>query len=177
MADFMFRNLLILVLAAVVFWFAADVLLYEQKSSQEAGVVQPAQQQAELEQIVPPPLDEPSKRVADISVHTVEELELLFARVEQLLGRPRSEGEAPLISLVLHGPEIEFFAVRNYDQYKDIVDHAAKLAALGAVDIAICQTQMKHLGISPDEIPSFLRQVPYGPDEVERLIDSGFVYM
>jgi hypothetical protein len=26
-------------------------------------------------------------------------------------------------------------------------------------------------------VPSFLRQVPYGPGEVERLIESGFVYM
>ena len=173
----MLRNLIILILVAAVFWLAADALLYKQKPSRDTAALQPAQEQTELEPIVPPATGESGNRVADVSVHTVEELEILLARVEQLLDRPRSEGEEPLIALVLHGPEIEFFAVRNYDKYKDVVDHAAKLAALGAVDIAVCQTQMKNLGIGVDEIPSFLRQVPYGPDEVKQLIDRGFVYM
>jgi hypothetical protein len=58
-----------------------------------------------------------------------------------------------------------------------VVDRAAKLAALGAVDISICQTQMSNYGIAPEQVPSFLRQVPFGPDEVDRLVDQGFVYM
>jgi intracellular sulfur oxidation DsrE/DsrF family protein len=110
-------------------------------------------------------------------VHTVEELERLFSRVEQVLDRPRSGGEQALIALVLHGPEVEFFALKNYTNYKTVVDRAAKLAALGAVDISICQTQMRNYGIAPDEVPSFLHQVPFGPDEVQRLIGEGYVYM
>jgi hypothetical protein len=34
---------------------------------------------------------------------------------------------------------------------------------------------MRHLGIAPDQVPSFLHQVPYGPGEVERLLERGFV--
>jgi intracellular sulfur oxidation DsrE/DsrF family protein len=45
------------------------------------------------------------------------------------------------------------------------------------VDISICQTQMRNYGLSADEVPSFLRQVPYGPGEVRKLLDEGFVYM
>ncbi len=119
----------------------------------------------------------PAGYVADIAVHTPDELRLLFDRVEETLERPRSSSEPPLISLVLHGPEVEFFAFRNYDKYRDIVDRAAKLAALGAVDISICRTQMKSRGIAPDQVPAFLRQVPYGPGEVERLVGKGYVYM
>ena len=119
----------------------------------------------------------PAGFVADISLHTEAELETLLGRVEQLLERPRKSGEAPLVSLVLHGPEVEFFALKNYPQYRGVVDHAAKLAALGAVDISICQTQMRTRGIGEDEVPGFLRQVPYGPQEVQRLLDSGYVYM
>jgi len=126
---------------------------------------------------VPLPDSETPNRVADISVHSVAEMEQLFTRVEQVLDRPRSDGEQPLISLVLHGPEVEFFALKNYTQYKSIVDRAAKLAALGAVTISICRTQMSNYGIAPDGVPGFLHQVPFGPDEVERLVNEGYVYM
>jgi intracellular sulfur oxidation DsrE/DsrF family protein len=169
----MLRKLVILIFVTAVFWLAVTLLLNEQRqSAQQDGALQP-----ELEPIVPHSVETQSNRVADISVHTPEELEILFERVEQLLDRPRTGNETPLVNLVLHGPEVEFFAIKNYDKYKAIVDHAAKLAALGAVDISICQTQMRSLGIATDEVPSFLRQVPFGPGEVESLIEKGFVYM
>ena len=169
----MLRNLLILVFAAVVFWFVADVMLNRGEQSPEITVaLQPV-----LEPIVPPPVVQTPNWVADISVHTEQELDILFTRVEQLLDRPRSSNEAPLVSIVLHGPEVEFFAVQNYAKYKGIVDRAAKLAALGAVDISICQTQMRNRGITSDQIPAFLRQVPYGPGEVESLLERGYVSM
>lgn len=169
----MLRKLLILVLVTAVFWIAVHLLLNEQRQkTEQAGVPQ-----TQMEPIVPGTVDKPAYRVADISVHTQQELMLLFDRVEELLERPRTGDETALLNLVLHGPEVEFFAVRNYAQYKTVVDRAAKLAALGAVDISICQTQMRNLGIATDEVPSFLRQVPFGPEEVERLIDRGYVYM
>ncbi|HHJ13056.1 MAG TPA: hypothetical protein ENJ79_01580 [Gammaproteobacteria bacterium] len=122
----------------------------------------------------PPPAE---AYYADVSVHTEKELELLFDRVEAVLDRPRGEGEPPLVSLVLHGPEVEFFALKNYPRYKSLVDRAARLAALGAVDLAICQTRMRQYGIGPDEVPAFLRQVPYGPGEIERLRGLGRLSM
>jgi len=175
----MLRNLLILVFAAGVFWLAADVLLNsEQQPSETTAVLQPDLEPiVPLEPIAPAPLEESLNLVADISVHTEQELDILFDRVEQLFDRPRSKNEGPLVSIVLHGPEVEFFAVQNYEKYKGVVDRAAKLAALGAVDISICQTQMQSLGITTDQVPSFLRQVLYGPGEVERLLTDGYVSM
>lgn len=164
----MLRNLILLLAVLAAFWLAAETLLQGDRG-------QPAQ--APAGDIVPIPQQVEPDRVVDISVHSVPELENLFERVEQLLGRPRSNEEAPLISLVLHGPEVEFFALKNYQQYKPIVDRAAKLAALGAVEISICQTRMRKLGIEPDGVPGFLNQVPFGPGEVERLLSEGYVYM
>jgi len=161
-----------LALAVALFWLAAEYLLPQ---ADQTGP-RPAAVEVVPESIAPE-RQPAANLLADISLHSVEELELLFDRVEQLLERPLSEGEQPLVSLVLHGPEVEFFALKNYRQYKQVVDRAAKLAALGAVDISICQTQMKNFGIAPDDVPSFLRQVPYGPGEVKRLLDEGFVYM
>jgi intracellular sulfur oxidation DsrE/DsrF family protein len=164
----MLRQVVILTVAALLLWIVADLALLQPSDTAPApqsGV--PA----------PPPGEAPAGFVADISLHTEAELETLLDRVEQLLERPRTSGEAPLVSLVLHGPEVEFFALKNYPQYRGVVDHAAKLAALGAVDISICQTQMRTRGIGEDEVPGFLRQVPYGPGELQRLLDSGYVYM
>ena len=131
--------------------------------------------------VLPPP-DTPlpgagsGRTVLDISVHTLAELEVLFERAGELVMKPRSSGEEASIVLVLHGPEVDFFSIRNYDKYKDIVDEAARLDAFDVVDIRICQTMMDARGIGPDDIPSFIEQVPYGPGEVERLVEDGYLY-
>lgn len=169
----MVRNLVLLILAAAVFWLAVQLLLREQQQVGQAPAVVTQAPGA----IVPLPGQSQPNRVADISAHSVDELQTLFDRVEELLDRPRSGEEAPLISLVLHGPEIEYFALKNYAQYKLVVDRAAKLAALGVVQINICQTKMRQLGIASDEVPAFLNQVPFGPAEVEQLVTDGYVYM
>jgi len=173
----MWRNLVIFILVVLAFWYGAVFLTAPQP--QRAGVDKAiAPQRLELEPIVPPEADMlPDLQYADIVVHTTEALELLFDRVEAVLDRPRRQGEAPIISLVLHGPEVEFFALENYERYRSLVDRAARLAAFGAVEISICQTQMRKRGIGTDEVPAFLRQVPYGPDKIKRLRKQGYVAM
>ena len=166
-----------------VLWFLLAVclgLLLFAYSSQWLDGSRPAKRAVSQDRSAAPPLEtapEVPRYVADISAHSVEALNLLFDRVEKILTRPRSDRESALVSLVLHGPEVEFFALRNYGKYKSLVDRAARLDALGAIDVSICQTQMRKFGISKDEVPAFLEQVPYGPDEVQRLLGSGYVYM
>lgn len=172
----MLRNVLLLVSVALLFWLGVTLMLREPQVPSSVSAISPPAPQFDLEPIVPP-VEPEAKLVSDINVHTVQELDVLFERVEQLLERPRKQSEAALITLVLHGPEVEFFVLDNYGTYRDVVDRAAKLAALGAVDIAICQTQMKNRGIASDQVPGFLRQVPYGPGEVDQLIRDGYVYM
>jgi intracellular sulfur oxidation DsrE/DsrF family protein len=118
----------------------------------------------------------PTRGVFDISVHSVEELEVLFDRAEEHARRPKPLGGEESIVLVLHGPEVEFFAISNYDSYRAIVDRAARLDAFHVVDVKICQTMMKNYGIEADDIPAFIEQVPNGAAEVERLTREGYVY-
>jgi len=123
-----------------------------------------------------PATDElPEKIVLDVSVHTIEGLRVLFDRAEALAMTPRPEGEDVSLVLVLHGPEVEYFSIKNYDQYKDIVDQAARLDAFDIVDVRVCQTMIGMRGIERTDIPSFIEQVPYGPGEVERLQQEGYV--
>ncbi len=119
--------------------------------------------------------DVPLRAVLDISVHTLEELRVLLDRAEGLAMRPQAQGEEASVVLVLHGPEVEFFSIRNYAKYKDIVDQAARLDAFDVVDVKICQTMLDMQGIERNDIPSFIEQVPLGPDEVERLRQQGYV--
>lgn len=118
----------------------------------------------------------PDRVVLDISVHTLEELQVLFDRAESYAMTPRPAGENASIVLVLHGPEVDFFSIRNYAQYKDIVDQAARLDAFEVVDIRICQGMMRERGIAREDIPSFIEQVPLGSAEIDRLIGEGYVY-
>jgi len=118
----------------------------------------------------------PNKAVLDISVHTLDELKVLFDRAEQLALAPQPPGGEASVVLVLHGPEVEFFSISNYDRYKDIVDQAARLDAFDVVDVKICQTMMEIRGIPRDDIPAFIEQVPLGTVEVERLVREGYVY-
>ena len=114
--------------------------------------------------------------VFDISVHSIEELEVLFDRAEDLARRPRPVGGEDNIVLVLHGPEVEFFAISNYERYRSLVDRAARLDAFDVVDVRICQTMMQQFGIEADDIPAFIEQVPNGTREVERLTREGYTY-
>jgi intracellular sulfur oxidation DsrE/DsrF family protein len=118
----------------------------------------------------------PGRAVLDISVHTLEELRVVLERAGELAMKPRPPGEEASLVLVLHGPEVDFFAIKNYEENKEIVDEAARLDAFDVVDIRICQSMMEARGIGPDDIPSFIEQVPYGPGEVERLVEEGYLY-
>ena len=154
---------------------AASLLLYlNQQESEpvtditESGSVPPKD--------VLPEAGVPNKAVLDITVHTIDELKVLFDRAEQLALAPQPPGGEASVVLVLHGPEVEFFSISNYDRYKDIVDQAARLDAFDVVDVKICQTMMDIKGIPRNDIPAFIEQVPQGSAEVEKLVREGYVY-
>lgn len=179
------RNLILLLFAAALVAIAAHYL-------REPGLLG----SREPSNAIPTPLQAPAERgdltagdslevpipegedvVFDISVHTEEEMRALLERVEQLAMGPQPAAHSADIALVLHGPEVAFFARQNYERYKDIVDLAAKLSAFEAITIKMCQTRMRSLGIRSEDIPAFIEQVPFGPGEVDRLARDGYVVM
>lgn len=118
----------------------------------------------------------PEQLLLDISVHTLEELQVLLDRVEQLTHSAGQSTGPDSVALILHGPEVDFFATGNYPQYKNIVDQAARLDALDIIDVKICQTMMNVRGVARDDIPAFIEQVPNGRQEIDRLVKQGYVY-
>lgn len=120
---------------------------------------------------------EGSGTVYDISLHDSAELKVLLDRLETLAKQPHPQDSQPDIALVLHGPELNFFAIRNYPSYRELVDLAAKLDAFRVIEVKACRTRMQALELRPEDIPAFIEIVPYGPGEVDRLEAEGYVRM
>lgn len=119
----------------------------------------------------------PPRYLADLQLNTSQELHSVMQRVEQLLNK----GELSLdtshpIAFVLHGPEVRSLLKQNYSRHRGMVDLAAKLSALGVVDIRACETWMGGHRIDPADLHSFIGTVPYGPAEERRLLDDDYIY-
>jgi len=171
------KQVLVVGLAAGLL-FAVATVFFSQSGGQQESVVDPMAGGAKTLQSIEisPAADAvPERTVLDVSVHTIEGLKVLFDRAEELAMTPRSKGGDASVVLVLHGPEVEYFSIKNYDKYKDIVDQAARLDAFDVVDVRICQTMLGARGIEQHDLPSFIELVPYGPGEVERLKQEGYV--
>lgn len=115
--------------------------------------------------------------VARILNDSPEEVADALERAEKLyLDGKFPQGATPL-SIILHGPEVEIFFKDNYDEYKKIVDLAARLSAFGVVDVSVCETQAGIMGRERSSIHPFIGTVPFGPTEVKRLLDQqNYVY-
>ncbi len=119
----------------------------------------------------------PPRQLFHVTLHTPAEIEGMLARAEQLAkARPARDARSG-IALVLHGPEVEIFAHRNYSMYRRIVDLAARLDAAGVIEVKMCQTEMRARDIGRQDVPDFIELVPYGPDEEQRLLRNGYVYL
>ena len=130
---------------------------------------------------VPPPLSPlgslPSGYLARIEQNSPEEIVQALLRAESLFRDGAALQIAEPLVFVLHGPEVAIFFRENYGKYKSVVDLAARLSALEVIDVRVCRTRMGVLGREDGALVPFVTTVPFGPAEVERLIDNEkFVY-
>ena len=111
--------------------------------------------------------------LAAIELHTSDELLEVLERTEELLldGVVSQRSDAR-VTFVLHGPEVKVLLRKNYRQNRDVVDLAARLTALGVVNIMACETWLGRQGLSPAELQPFVGTVPYGPSEVRKLTEE-----
>jgi len=115
--------------------------------------------------------------LARIQQNSPKDVKLALLRAEELyLGGEISDQQPPL-AFVLHGPEVAIFFKNNYADFKSIVDLAARLSAFGVIDVAVCRTRLGVMGQDPAKLFPFVSTVPFGPDEVERLLtEEQYVY-
>ena len=120
----------------------------------------------------------PQKVVYDVHVKTVEELESVLDRASYLSTITGADPFDQSIVLVLHGPELHFFAIENYKKNKALMHRAQSLVESEVLSIRMCKIAAKSQGYSAEHIHGFVDMVPMGDAEIIRLqYEEAHAYM
>jgi len=114
--------------------------------------------------------------LANIELHTTVELFNVLKRSQMLFDDGEISQEAP-VAVVLHGAEARAFLRQDYSEHKSLINLAARLTALGAVDIQVCEMWMGSQSLDANQLQPFVSVVPNGPGEIRRLIaEENYIY-
>ncbi|HWA12516.1 MAG TPA: DsrE family protein, partial [Burkholderiales bacterium] len=113
------------------------------------------------------------KVVYDVAVKTVEQLENVLDRASYLSILNEADPFDSKIVLVLHGDEINFFAIRNYDKYRELMSRAQSLTVGGIIDLRMCRAAARRRGFDPADIHGFITMVPMADAEIIELQGQG----
>jgi len=120
----------------------------------------------------------PHKVVYDVSAPDIATFSRILDRVSYLNNLYHADPFDASIVLVLHGDEIPFFAIENFDTYRDLMLRARSLTVAGTVEFRMCRVAAKGHDLEPDEIHGFVKVVPMADAEIVRLQqEEGYVYM
>ncbi len=120
----------------------------------------------------------PQKVVYDVHVKTVAEVESVLDRASYLSTLTGADPFDQSIVLVLHGPELNFFAIENYEKNKDLMHRAQSLVVSEAITIKMCKIAAEGQGYAPKDIHGFIEMVPMGDAEIVRLqYEEAHAYM
>lgn len=120
----------------------------------------------------------PQKVVYDVAVADVESFSRVLDRVSYLHNIYHADPFDESIVLVLHGDEIPFFAVDNFDSYHELMRRAQSLTVGGMVQIRMCRVAAAGHGLEPVDIHGFVKVVPMADAEIIHLQrEEGYAYM
>ncbi len=120
----------------------------------------------------------PQKVVYDVHVTTADAVESVLDRASYLSAITGADPFDQSIVLVLHGKELSFFAIENYDKYKELMQRAQSLVESEVIRIKMCKIAAQSQGYSVDDIHGFVEMVPMGDAEIIRLqYEEGHAYM
>lgn len=117
------------------------------------------------------------KVVYDTAVKTVGALTSVMDRASYLSVLNGADPFDNKIVIVLHGDEINYFATRNFDKYKDLMTRAQSLTVGGIIEFRMCRIAAEGHGYKPEDIHGFVTMVPMGDAEIVRLQHEGYAYM
>lgn len=125
------------------------------------------------------PIDyRPQKVVYDVSVNSVDAFTRVLDRVSYLNNVYGADPFEESIVLVLHGDEIPFFAIKNLDRYRALMQRAQSLTLAGPVEFRMCKVAARGHGLEPEDINGFVKMVPMADAEIVRLQqEEGYAYM
>jgi len=130
--------------------------------------------QKEIPDITKPEIENKSY-LFDITDHSIEELEALLVRAEEVSQTHPADFEDLEIVMIIHGPDIDLFTSQNYAENKQLIDLAARLDAYDVIDMKVCEKTMSLRGVNRQDIPSFIEPVPYAPTEIKQRLQDGYI--
>lgn len=130
--------------------------------------------QKEMPVIAEPEIENKSY-LFDITDHSLEELEALLVRAEEVSQTHPADFEDLEIIMIIHGPDIDLFTSQNYAENKQLIDLAARLDAYDIIDMKVCEKTMSLRGVDRQDIPSFIESVPYAPTEIKERLEKGYI--
>lgn len=110
--------------------------------------------------------------LARIQLNSPAEVEAALLRAEQIYLQGELAKDVGPVAFVLHGPEVAIFFRDNYSRFKPIIDLAARLSAFQVIEVKVCETRMGVLGRDRSELFPFVGTVPFGPREVQQLLEN-----
>ena len=120
----------------------------------------------------------PQKVLYDVAAEDVDEFTRVLDRASYLNNLYEANPFEASIVLVLHGDEIPFFAISNYDNYEALMQRAKSLTLAGPIEFKMCRIAARDHGFEPEEIHGFVRIVPMADAEIVRLQqEQGYAYM
>ncbi len=127
---------------------------------------------------VTPTKYKPQKVVYDVHVKTAEAVASVLDRASHLSMITGADPFEQSIVLVLHGKELSFFAIENYEKYKDLMKRAQSLIESEVINIRMCKIAAQSQGYAPEDIHGFVEMVPMGDAEIIRLqYEEAHAYM
>ena len=121
---------------------------------------------------------QPHRVVYDVATDSEQAFENVLDRVSYLSTLYQADPFDSSIVLVLHGKEINFFARKNYDRYRDLMRRAQSLTIGTTIEFRMCRLAAKGLGYEPRDIHGFVTMVPMADAEIVRLqAEEGYTYM
>ena len=111
----------------------------------------------------------PQKVVYDVAVKSIEKMTSVLDRASYLSKITGADPFDSSIILVLHGDEIDFFATKNYQQYKELMQRSQSLVDSEVLQIRMCRIAAQGHGYEPRDIHGFVNMVPMGDAEIIRL--------
>jgi intracellular sulfur oxidation DsrE/DsrF family protein len=110
--------------------------------------------------------------VARIDLERAGDLLSALRRAEAYYQAEGMNLDHPPLAFVVYGPPVAMFFKKNYKRYSEVVDLAAKLTALNVIDVKVCKYSYVKEGLDDKNLLPFVSTVPFGPDEVVRLIEQ-----
>ena len=120
----------------------------------------------------------PQRVVYDVASGNLRHFELVLDRASYLSKVYQADPFSASIVIVMHGDEIPYFATKNYDKYKALMQRAQSLTYDEVIEFRMCKIAAKAHGFDPKDIHGFVKLVPMADAEIIRLQkEEGHAYM